>query len=101
MPVVSQNIEELEGSVERAQEVLDQVRRALDAAESAEQHADAAAMLRRAAGVIAVGAAVAVVVILLGGSEPEHRTRPMTEQGIAERASSRTVSASVPRRPMG
>jgi Pyruvate/2-oxoacid:ferredoxin oxidoreductase gamma subunit len=67
MPVVSQNIEELEGSVERAQVVLDQVRRALDAAESAEQHAaDAAAMLRRAAGVIAVGAAVAVAVLLLG-----------------------------------
>jgi Pyruvate/2-oxoacid:ferredoxin oxidoreductase gamma subunit len=67
MSVVSQNIEELEGSVERAQVVLDQVRRALDAAESAEQHAaDAAGMLRRAAGVIAVGAAVAVAVILLG-----------------------------------
>jgi hypothetical protein len=47
--------------------VLDQVRRALDAAESAEQHAaDAAGMLRRAAGVIAVGAAVAVAMILLG-----------------------------------
>ena len=68
MSVVSQNIDELEAiRGTRTSGARPGTPRALDAAESAEQHAaDAAGMLRRAAGVIAVGAAVAVAVILLG-----------------------------------
>jgi hypothetical protein len=70
MSAISQNIEELEGSVDRAQAVLDQAQRALEVAESAQQHAAHAAMIfRQAIRVLAIGGVVAAVVMLL------HRVR--------------------------
>ena len=66
MSAISQNIEELEGSVERAQAVLDQAQRALDVAETAQQHAaHAATVFRRVVRVLAIGGVVAAVLILL------------------------------------
>jgi hypothetical protein len=100
MSVVSQNIEELEGSVERAQVVLDQVRRALTPRNRPSSTPPARPGCSDGPGSSPSGCRGRRR-DPVGPGQGLNTARPMTEQGIAERASSRTVSASVQRLPMG
>jgi hypothetical protein len=66
MADVSESIQQLEETIERAQAVLDHAQRALSTIESVREHAEGGmTTLRRAVTVVALGAAVVIGVMLL------------------------------------